>query len=160
MTRATLTLRKAIWNQQAQLSKINQALNEAADELEKEIKAYIDLSDPAGRVYRLSTITGRYSARGVGNRRRGTATRAVIGAEFYRASAPGQPPAKRTGALYRAIKVRRVGNLSIRAICDKRYAKILDDPNRLNRPFFDVVVRRFFRNRFRQLVRARLQELL
>jgi len=159
MVHATLTLRKAIWHEEAQLSKLNQALNEAAVILENEIKAYIDESDPAGHIYRLSTITGRFSARGVGNRRRGTKGRSVIGATFYRASAPGQPPAKRTGKLYSSIRVRRVGNTSIRAIVDVHYAKILDNINKLNRPFFKVVVNNFFKFRFRELVKNRLAEL-
>ena len=160
MAKATLTLRKRIWNQQAQLSNLNLAVDESAVELEEDLKSYIDTSDPQGKIYRLRTITSRRSARNIGNRRRGTSTRIVVGAEFYRASAPGQPPAKRTGALYRGLRVRRIGSLSIRATSDARYSNILDEVDRLNRPFFKVRCRLFFRTRFRQNVRNRIRELL
>lgn len=158
--KVTLSLRRQIWNQEAPPSKINQALAESAVELDEDLHSYIDQSDPQGRIYRLRTLTSRRTAQNVGHRRRGTSSRVVVGAEFYRASAPGQPPAKRTGALYRGITVKRIGNTSIRASVDKKYAGILDDPNRLNRPFFRTRCQLFFRTRFRQNVKARLNELL
>lgn len=157
---ATLRLRKAIWHQQARVNVVNTALNEAAQELEDRLKSNIDQSQPSGRTYRLETLTGRFSARGIGNRRRGTTTRAVIGATFYRASAPGQPPAIRTGRLYRGITVRRNDASSIRANVNQKYGTILDDPNRLNRPFFKVIARAYFRNEFTRKIKSRIRELL
>lgn len=160
MSKATLTLRRAIWHEGASKRMVEECLNEGAVELENRIKAVIDTSVPQGRIRRLSTVTSRFSARGVGNKKRGTSTRMVTGANFYQASAPGQPPAKRTGALYRDIKVRRVGHRSIRASVNKKYARILDDPNRLNRPFFKGTCRDYFRNEFRPKVKERLQQLI
>src|SRR5215213_9112898 len=124
-----LTLRRQIWNQFARKRFINQSLNLAAIKLENKIKDNIDASIPTGRNYRLSTLTGRSSSTSVGNRRRGTSTRVVIGATFYRASASGQPPARRTGALYRRIRVIRQDDRSLKAVVGVPYAKYLDNPS-------------------------------
>lgn len=158
--RISLTLRRQIWNQFARKRFINESLDLAALKLENRIKGNIDASQPAGRVRRLSTLTGRRTASSVGNRRRGTSTRIVIGAEFYRTSAPGQPPAKRTGALYRKIRVTRVDDRSLKAVVGVSYAKYLDDPSILNRPFFRQIVREYFRTEFRNDVKTKLRELL
>jgi hypothetical protein len=158
--RATLTLRKAVWNQQAPINVLNEALDEAAVELESEFRKNIDESEATGRTYRLRTLTARRSTQNVGNRRRGTSTRVVIGAEFYRASSYGQPPAKRTGALYRALKVRRNGRMGIKASVNKLYARYLDSPRILNRPFFKSVATKYFKERFRPKVRAKIQSII
>lgn len=158
--KTTLTLRKAIWVQSTRKSVLNKVLNEQAELLESEIKKTIDDSSPSGILRPLAPITARKSSANIGfARRRGTKTRVVTGRRFYRASAPGQPPAKRTGRLYRSINVKRINNVSIIARVDVPYAEYVDSPDVLNRPFFKSVATRFFKEHFRQNVRARIREL-
>lgn len=154
--KSTLTLRRQIWNETARTSALNKALDNTAEALEGILHSRIELSQPAGKNYRLDSITDRKSTRSIGNRRRGTSTRVVVGATFYRASAPGQPPAIRTGRLLRNLVVRRSGHFSIIARSNTSYSKYLDP----TRPFFKEPIKEYFRTDFRQDVRANLLALL
>jgi hypothetical protein len=154
--KSTLTLRRAIWNESARTSALNRGLDKAADKLDERLHSRIKISQAQGKVYRLGSLTARKSSRSIGNRRRGTSTRVVIGATFYRASAPGQPPAIRTGNLYRKLFVRRSGNFSIIARSDAFYSKFLDP----SRPFFREPVKEYFRNEFRQDIKNEILGLL
>lgn len=154
--KSTLTLRRQIWNETARTSALNKALDNAAETLDGILHSRMDLSQPQGKIYRLESITDRKSARSIGNRRRGTSTRVVIGATFYRASAPGQPPAIRTGNLYRKLFVRRSGHFSIIAKSGASYSKFVDP----SRPFFREPIKEYFKNDFRQDVKREITGLL
>lgn len=156
----TLTLRKSIWRDEARRRVLNNTLNRVADKLEHRIKATIDNSSPAGRLYRRLAIKGA-PIRGMKLQRvKGAYHRAVVGYKIHRASAPGQPPAKDTGELYRSISVKRINNISVRARVGVIYARRLDSLTEMNRPFFDSVVRTYYREEFKNDVRQIYTELL
>jgi hypothetical protein len=75
--------------------------------------------------------------------------RLVVGSTFYRASAPGQPPAIRTGRLLNSIGSRRIGPTAARVSVSVEYALPLDDPDGLDRPFF-MSQAEMYRPRFEQ----------
>jgi hypothetical protein len=83
-----------------------------------------------GMTFRSTRATAGLKLRGRG--RRGL----IVGANFHRASAPGQPPAIRTGRLINSIRGRLVGLRSARVTVGVGYGLPLDDPEGLNRPFF------------------------
>lgn len=113
---------------------------QCAIELEGDIKATIFTSRPAGRTYKTTAITRKLKRNPNNLRRRGD--RLIIGYNFHRASARGQAPAIRTGGLVNSIRAQRIAELRARVIVGKAYGAILDDPNGLNRPFFQSTLRK------------------
>lgn len=136
--------------------------------LENKILAVIDESTAAGRVYKISGLTGR-RMRGVYHtvkEKRGDSAivdlvRVRVASGYHTASAPGQPPAKLTATLYRSIKVRRmIGRYSILASVRAPGVDVLDDPARLSRLFFRTTIETFYDNEFNDRARLIVQALL
>lgn len=160
--RSKLILRKAIWNQDQRRSIINQALTRSAEGLEAKLKSNIDESTPAGRYYRIGVISERRRASNKNLRKKaGTKTRVIVGVRLHRASAQGQPPARRFNKLYNAIKVKRVvGKWAIVAEVNAPGVVILDDVSRLNRPFFKSVISNYRNEEFVDTMRSGVRELI
>lgn len=159
---AKLKLRRAIWNRNARKSILNRALTQSANTLENRIKDNIDASTPAGRLYSRGPITTRRTASNKNLRLKpGTSSRVIVGYNYHQASAPGQPPAIDTGALYRSIKVRRVvGEDAIRAQATGPGVFNLDSETGLDRPFFKSVVYDYYENDFVPEMREALNEMI
>jgi hypothetical protein len=157
-----LSLNRAIWFANKRRSIVNKGFNVLAEFLENKIKSVIDDSTPAGRLYRIGSVTGKSSASNRGSRKvRGAKTRVIISGKFHRASAPGQPPAKLTLTLYRSIKVKRVvGRFAIIASVRAPGVEVLDDPARLSRLFFRTTIEAFYSNDFNDQARQIVTELL
>jgi hypothetical protein len=156
---ATLRLNSRIWIKDEPKRVVNKLLTEGADDLETELKANIDRSTPAGRIYRRAPITAARRAGTPFRRTKGTFTRETVGYRIHRASAWGQPPARDTNKLYRSLRVRRVSQIGIRATVNAPGVKYLDDENYLNRPFFKSVNTRFYKDDFIPKAKARLREM-
>jgi len=154
----TLILRSAIWNRNTRRSILNKALTESAVELDALLHDNIDNSTPAGRLYSRGTKVPRRSANT--NKKPGTKTRVIVSAKVFRASASGQPPARRFSKLYNSLKARRVpGKLQILASVNAPGVEILDDERRLNRPFFRSVIRTYRNGSFVDRVRSGVRDL-
>jgi hypothetical protein len=128
----------------------------SAAELEGLMKQNIASSRPAGRTYSIGSILkragGKRSIRNVkGLRRRGD--KVVVGSRIHRASAKGQPPAILSGRLVNSIRGRRIGEFTARVGVGVSYAVPLDNPNRLDRPFF-ISQARNYRPRFVARIRS------
>lgn len=158
----TLTLRRAIWNQDARRSVMNRVLTQSAAELEDKLKNNIDASTPAGRLYARGHTTARRSAATRRNRPvPGTKTRVIIAARVFRSSAVGQPPARRFDTLYNSLRAKRVpGKLQILASVNAPGVDVLDDPGRLRRPFFRSVIASYRSDEFVDRIRGGVRELL
>lgn len=160
--KSTLILRRAIWNKDLRKSILNKVLFESATELEAKLKDNIDSSTPAGRLYSRGHVTTKRTAATKGNKaKRGTKTRVIISAKVFRASAIGQPPARRSSHLYHSLKVRRVvGKLKILASVNAPGVDVLDDPMRLHRPFFRSVITSYSHDQFIDRMRSGVRQLL
>lgn len=158
----TLKLRRAIWNKDLRKSVLNKALTHYAGFLEDKLVSNIDNSTPAGRVYRVGSLTERRTAKNKDLRRsKKFKTKVVTGGIFHTASAKGQPPAKLTSKLRNSIRVRRiVGELAVMASVNANGAAILDDPDKLDRPFFKETIRTSFKEDMAPQMRTFLRELL
>ncbi len=157
--KATLKLTNPLWQTAARRRILDQAVRQSAAELEREIKQTILDSVPRGRLYRRGSITARATKAKLSlglQRKKGTKTRLIAGSKFHRASARGQPPAVDSGKLLRSIRVQPGQKpLQLKIIVGVSYAKRLDDPKGLNRPF---VVRS--RNNFRRKFKANVQKAI
>jgi hypothetical protein len=131
---------------------LSSAVSVSAVELESNVKTNMQRSIPAGRTYRLGSIVRKSNRRNAvpGLVQRGS--NVVVGSKFYRASKRGQPPAIRTGRLFNSIGSRRTGPLSARVSVSVAYAMPLDDPEGLDRPFFQSQAVAYF-PRFQQNVK-------
>lgn len=130
----------------ARRAAISRALAMSAATLERLIKEFIANSRPAGRLYRRNAITRRATAQtdrqGL-RRARTNQNRAVVGFNFHRASAKGQPPAILSGRLLNSIRARKISDFKYRVASSVVYSIILDNPNGLDRQFFIIVAREF-----------------
>lgn len=129
-------LTSPIFNTQANPTRIATGLSTSAAELERDVKENIQRSKPAGKTYRTNAITARPSRNRAGVNLRKRGGNLIVGFRFHRASAPGQPPAIRTGRLINSIGARRVGPMRYRVGTSVNYALPLDARTGLNRPFF------------------------
>lgn len=107
---------------------------ELAEQIVIQSRRLMDESVPRGRLYRRRAF-GKGARRGL----RGF-TASGPGRMFHRASAPGQPPAKDTGKLYRDIKAYRTGRGRVRVRFGAGYAGYLEFG--LNRPFIIPAIER------------------
>lgn len=101
---------------------------------------------PSGRTYRRGALTRRATIANLAagfRRSRLNRNRVIVGANFHRASAKGQPPAVDTAGLLNSIRAKKTGQMRSTVATSKKYADILDDPKRLDRPFFRSTVKRF-----------------
>jgi hypothetical protein len=114
-------------------NKVDDLEMKLAEQIVIESRRLIDESTPTGRLYRRKAF-GRGAVRGLGVRASGP------GRRFHRASAPGQPPAKDTGKLYRDIKAFRTGRGKVRVKFGAPYAGYLEF--NLNRPFILPAIER------------------
>jgi len=145
--KARLKLTNPLWKTPERRRILDTAVQESAAELESEIKQRILNSTPRGRIYRRGAVTKAATKplRALGlHSVRGNQKRVVAGARFHRASAKGQPPAVDSGSLLSSIRARR-GKSEMSAIVatGKNYAPILDNLNKLDRPFFKSVAEKF-----------------
>jgi hypothetical protein len=141
--KTSVTLKKPIWNTPARRKILSEVVFESALSLEGDIKDVIASSRPAGRTYRLGAITSnRKSSQGLGlkSRNKNGKKQTIVGANFHRASAKGQPPAIRTGGLLNSIRTKKIAQLRAKVFVGKFYGGILDAKDGLDRPFFAVTV--------------------
>lgn len=144
--KTSLKLKKPIWNTPVRRKRLSEVVFESALDLEGDIKDTISTSRPRGRTYATTAIvSSRKSSFGLGLKQR-TATsgkkRNIIGFNFHRASAKGQPPAIKTGGLINSIRTKKVAQLRARVFSGKNYGGVLDAKDGLDRPFFVVTVKR------------------
>lgn len=161
----TVNLTSAIWKPGELRRAVNTELSNFGTEAEAFLKANIDESTPAGRLYRRDRITTRRTKAldQIGIKRvKGRSqdrTRSLVGFRFHRASAWGQPPARDTSRLYRSIRVRRVGNDALKFSVNAPGVKWLDSKTYLNRLFFKSKIRQFTKEKFQPGMLAILREL-
>lgn len=135
----------------------------SADLLEADIKLQLQQNalKVTGRVYRKNRIT-KASTKGtkaIGLRHFITPKgkeRAIVGYNFHRASRRGESPATDTGGLIGSVAAAPVSALRSRVSVGKVYGAILDDPKKLNRPFFKIRVD-LFKPIFMQKVKEALE---
>lgn len=123
--KSRLNLNNPLWRAPERRVILDKAVQESAAELESEIKQRVLKSAPRGRVYRKGSIKG-----GRGSR-------------IHRASAKGQPFASDTGATLNATRARKTGDMKATVVNSKAHSKILDDPQKLDRQFFESTARTF-----------------
>lgn len=160
--KAKLTLNNPLWQTASRRAILDKAAQQSAAELEAKIKQKILSSVPAGKVYARGALTARANKAQLGLgllRKPGTKTRVIIGNRFHRASAKGQPPAVDSGKLLNSIKTKQTAPLQITIFSNLRYAEILDNPQKLNRPFMRKE-RDNFRSKFKKNIADALKEKL
>ncbi len=144
--KAKLVLNNPLWQTAARRKILDKAVQDSGIELEGEIKKTILDSKPAGRLYRRGSITKNASKKNLAlglRRKKGTKTRVIAGANFHRASAKGQPFANDSGQTINAIRAKRTGELKSKVAVGVKHGAILDDPNKLDRPFFRSTAEKF-----------------
>lgn len=154
--KTTLTLRNPLWNTPSRRALLGKIVQESGAELEGEIKRTMlpatRKEQPSGRTYRRGAITKNATkpllALGL-RRRKGNAKRVVAGSNFHRASKKGQAPAVDTGGLVNSIRAKKTGEMRSTISAGKAYAEPLDNPNKLDRPFFSSTAEAF-RTKFKE----------
>lgn len=104
-------LNSFIWNANKRAIRYNRAARTGALLFERQVKLKIITSRPSGRLYR------RFG-------------------KIHIASAPGEPPAIDTGRLVNSLSLFKVNTGHFRVGTAVIYAARLDNPRKLNRPFF------------------------
>jgi hypothetical protein len=144
--KAKLTLTNPLWKAASRRRVLDKAVQESGAELEAEIKRTILESKPAGRTYRRGPITRKATAKNLppGLRtQKGNSNNVIAGSNFHRASKKGQPPAVDTAGLINSIRAKKTGELKSTVATSKKYAEVLDDPKKLDRPFFKTTAEKF-----------------
>lgn len=154
--KAKLTLNNPMWKAPQRRAMLDKAVQQSGAELETEIKQTMlpgtRKSPPAGKTYRRRAITKAATKRNLATglkRSRKNKNRVIAGSEFHKASKRGQAPAIDTGGLVNSIRAQKTGLMRSRVSVGKAYADELDDPNKLDRPFFRSTVRKYL-PRFKQ----------
>jgi len=158
--KATLKLTNPLWQGAKRKAILEKAVQQSGAELESEIKQTILGSAPAGRTYRRGNITKAASQKNTapGLRRvKGKPQRVIAGTRFHRASAKGQPFASDTGETLNATRSEKTGEMRNKVSNSKKHSKILDDKNKLNRPFFESTAEKF-RAKFKQNIAEAIRE--
>lgn len=159
----SVIFKRKLWDKAARTDLYSKALYAVGNEAVKDIQANIDASIPAGRVYRRSRITRVASKRNAVKGLRLTEKQGkqarIVGYNFHRASAKGQPPAKDTKRLYRGNRVMRLSAFGIRVYNIMPYARHLEPPAKLNRPFFASAVNKN-RDKYRRMIMKAVGEEL
>jgi hypothetical protein len=146
---------RAIWDITKRKSIINKALKTSANRLEYILKDYMSSSEGGGREYKIPVSRARYRETPRGQIKIKRSYR------IHRASSQGEPPAIRSGQLYRSLKVRMNPERDgIQARAQSPGARVLDDPFKLNRPFFAHVVKKYFRTYFKRDMIEAVRDLL
>lgn len=131
--KVNLTLTNPLFNNQRRKQILSQAVQKSAVELESEIKQTILKSKPSGRLYKRGK-----------NR-------------FHRASAKGQSPAIDSGSLINSVRARTKSELVATVSTSKKYAEILDNKNKLDRPFFETTAEKF-KPKFKENIRKAIAD--
>jgi len=157
----TFIKRNPIWDKSKRADIYSKALYAVAEQAIADIHENIDASVPAGRTYRRGRIvrvaTKKNAVQGLrsvvmSNGKKGR----VVGNKFHKASASGQPPARDTSRLYRGMKMKRLAAYRIRVFNDVEYARYLEPPAKLNRPFFYSVIEKN-RSKYEGIVRTHMR---
>lgn len=157
--KTTLRLTNPLWSKTKRRTLLDKVVQESGVELEGEIKKKMlpptRKEQPAGRTYRKGPLTAPATQKNLppGLRTsKSNADRVITGSLFHRASKKGQAPAIDTGGLVNSIRARKTGELKSTVAAGKNYAKPLDDPNKLDRPFFQSTTEEF-RPKFKENIR-------
>lgn len=139
-----ISFNNPIWDKARRADLLSKGLYAAGVQAVEDIGANIDESVPRGRVYRRKAIVRVSSkqnrVKGLRMTQRSGKPAVIVGYKFHRASAKGQPPAKDTGKLRRSTKVKRMAAFRVRVFNDAEYAKYLEPPAKLHRPFLANVI--------------------
>lgn len=168
--KSILKLNNPLWRTPERRAILDRAVQQSGAELEAAIKQKVLNSTPAGKTYRRAAIRRKIAKRDlkffrsnkrVFKRKFTTLTneKTTVGYQFHRASRKGQAPAVDTGNLINSIRSKRIGQLSNRVATSKAYAAILDDPKKLNRPFFKSTADEF-KPKFKQNIQEAIGEIL
>ena len=158
--KSKLTLSNPLWQTTERRAILDKAVQQSGAELENLIKRKILDSTPRGRLYRRGAINRAASKKtsGLGLRRvANNPKRVIAGVTFHRASAKGQPPAVDKGELLNATRSKKTGEMRNKVANSKKYAPILDDPNGLDRPFFQSTADEF-KAKFKQNIADVIRE--
>ena len=158
--KSILKLNNPLWQTQARRAMLDKAVQQSGAELESLIKQKILTGPKTGKTYRRGAITRAASKKnlGLGLRRAGNNSKRVIaGSGFHRASARGESPAKDSGQLASATRSKKTGEMRNQVSNSKKYAKPLDDPKGLDRPFFASTASEF-KPKFKQNIADALSE--
>lgn len=152
--------RNGIWDRARRADLFSKAVHEIGVEAVNDIHENIDQSIPGGITYRRGSIKRKASAaNNVPGLRRAKDGRRIVGSKFHKASAKGQPPAKDTKRLYNSTKSRRISAYRVRVYNDAPYAKHLEPPADLDRPFLKSVVKKNL-PKYREIAERRKRELI
>lgn len=120
---------------------VREAIKLSALEVDRVMKRLIQKGPKTGRLYRRSSIKRRSTKglRALGLRRAPGSPKLVVGINYHRASAPGEPPATDTGRLVSSIAPRydEAGMRATIGVHDEnmvRYARFLEFGTRRMRP--------------------------
>lgn len=160
--KSKLSLNNPLWSSTERRQLLDKVVQQSAAELEAKIKQKLlnPEKPPAGKIYR----RGGIYKKGLIRDRKLNRTRFkrkffslydekfAVAYSFHRASRKGQPPATDTGALANSIRAKRSGEMHATVATSKNYGAILDDPNKLDRPFFRQTAEEF-KAKFKQNIR-------
>lgn len=136
----TLKLNNPIWDSAKRRAVISKVVFETGVDFGADVRENMKRSVPRGKIYRRGSITRTATKKNaVKGLRMTTSGKRIVGAKIHRASAKGQPPAIDTAKLYNSIAVQRVSEFRVRVAVNAEYAKFLEPPARLDRPFFHTV---------------------
>lgn len=158
--KANLRLNNPMWQTPKRRAMLDKAVQRSGAELESEVKRTITESRPAGKTYRRGAITKKATKSNLtlGLRRsKKNKNRVIAGSNFHRASKRGQAPAVDTGGLLNSIRAKKTGELKSTVAVGKAYGEILDDPARLDRPFFRSTVKEYlpkFKENIREVIKS------
>lgn len=159
--KAKLILNNPLWQTAQRRRILDRVVQQSAVELESEIKRKILTGTKSGRTYRRGAITKAASQKNIalGLRRvRGNSKQVFAGSKLHRASAPGESPANDSGGLANSLRSVSVKPLHSKVFTSKRYAETLDNPRKLNRPFFSQTAQKF-KKRFKEQIKNAIGEM-
>jgi hypothetical protein len=129
-----LQLNSPMWKRQERRAILDQTVQQSGAELEGRIKQTMlpptRKEQPSGRTYRKTAITKK-ATKGLLKlglqKQKGRTDKVIAGANFHRASAPGQAPAIDSGGLVNSIRAKKTGEMKNTVASSKEYAAALDD---------------------------------
>ena len=166
--KSILKLNNPLWQTPARRAILDKTVQQSGAELESRIKQKILTGPKSGKTYRRSAIKNKVAKRDLGfyrsNRKVFKRTfsgldreKTTVGYQFHKASAKGESPANDTGGLANATRSKKTGEMRNQVANSKKYAKPLDDPNGLNRPFFASTAEEF-KPKFKQNIADAIRE--
>jgi hypothetical protein len=156
-------LRSPIWNDPVRRAALSRVVAESVLELEADIKTVLNIGNQnaRGKTVKRGRITAAVTklTKALGlptfTTKKGK-ERAITGYKFHRQSLQGDPPATDSGGLIGSIEGKPIAELKGRVSVGKKYGQYLDNPAKLNRPFFRTTVERF-KPKFKQKIREALR---